>query len=124
MPTPYSVPDQHRDFVLSIGLCLFFWASTTLYSRLLPALKGPSVATISVEGMCCQERGKPAIRELTRISGVMAIQPDYRNGAIELELRRSRPTSPQSLWDAVARASLQPVRLVIDNRTFTERPLE
>lgn len=124
MPSQYTVHQQHRDFALLIASCVLFLGVTTIYSRLIYVLDGGKFATISVEGMCCELRTKPAIRELSRVRGVQGIEANYRKGSIRLELRRTLDTSPQSLWDAVAKASLRPVQLVVDDRTFDHRPLE
>ena len=123
MAFPYSVSEQHRDFVLLIGTCLLPIFVTVCYVQLAP-FQSPRRASISVDGMCCDLTAKPAIAELTRVNGVLAITPDYQQRIIQLELRNTRPTSPRAIWDAVANSSLQPIRLLVMDRTFHSRPVE
>ncbi len=124
MPPPYSLQDQHRDFIVVIALCLLPLVFTMGYVRLLRVLNGPKRATIFVDGMCCELTATPAIHELTQVAGVLGITPNYQQKAIQLDLRSTRPTSPKSIWEAVEKSPLRPTRLVVGSRTFSTRPVD
>lgn len=124
MPAPYSVQQQHRDFLIVIGAALLIFAFSAEIQRLFSKSGTAKRATIFVDGMCCLKTATPALDELTRIDGVLEIAPNYRNRSIYLELCRAQAASPRSIWEAVEKTSLRPTRLVVQGRTFTKRPVE
>lgn len=82
-----------------------------------------SVAVLSVQGMCCEQRGESVVRALKQTVGVADAAPNYFQSVVKLELAESH-TSARAIWDALAPTKVQPIELQIGGSSFRQRPLE
>jgi len=83
-----------------------------------------SYATVGVEGLCCEFIASALHQELKNVPGVVGITPNYQSKTVRLELHQCKRPSAKAIWQAIERSPVRPVRLVLNNESFSERPLE
>jgi hypothetical protein len=93
-----------------------------LLTKPLPG-QGPQVpaAVLTLKRMCCSKESGPAIKELSRISGVAQVVADHKARSLSI-IATSSLISPKAIWESAERAKLEPTRLTIGQAVYTTKP--
>ncbi len=108
-------------FTLACGLLSACLGLLTEATAQQPQPQPQYSAILTVKHMCCAKESVPAIRELSRIPGVKRVAVDYKTRSLYIEQGTIAP-SPQGLWDAAAKAQIEPIRLATPEGVYTARP--
>lgn len=77
---------------------------------------------LSVKHMCCAKESVPAIKELSKVSGVGRVSVNYANRTLLVEPSNMMP-SPKAIWEAAERVRIEPMRLATpEGEVFKSRP--
>jgi hypothetical protein len=107
--------------------CLAFLAVVTMLSGVVvshaqqPQEQPQYGAILTVKHMCCAKESVPAIKELSKVTGVKRVAVSYKTRSLYIETTNVNP-SPQALWDAVDRIKIGPIRLATNSGVYTARP--
>ncbi len=115
MPRPY----QFRDYPLAV-----FWALAvaTLGLATYASAEDHEVA-ITVEGTCCDGTACPIVDSLKKLFSTSEVRHIGDGSVTTLALRTTKAARPRHLWDSVAKSSVRPLRIVIDQSEYRSRPL-
>lgn len=79
-------------------------------------------ALFTVEGMCCEYAAQNAAQRLTKVPGVVGIEPSYSANTLEVRVHCGTAVSPQQLWQAIQESDLRPRSLAYCGNTYRDRP--
>ena len=100
--------------VVLLGMSLLF--------RILESEPSASFVSIDVSGMCCQYVASHVSEDLARINGVLSVEPHIPDKQLLIGVSAARPPSPRALWEAVERSEAHPMRLVMNESAYREKP--
>ena len=115
MPLPY----QYRDYPLAL-----FMGIVVIVGAVWESVgAGRQPVEIEFADACCAGVECPVVESLAKLSVVRDVRhvPGDRN---VVSLTTDGSTSARRLWDSVASAQRQPLRLVVDRREYVSRPIE
>jgi len=79
-------------------------------------------AVLTTKRMCCSKESGPAIKEISKISGVDKVVANHRDRSLSITTKRNASLSPKALWEAAERMQLEPTRLATTQGVYTTKP--
>jgi hypothetical protein len=79
-------------------------------------------AVLTTKRMCCSKESGPAIKELSKISGVDKVVANHRTRSLSITTKGKATISPKAIWEAAERMQLEPTRLATTQGVYTAKP--
>lgn len=107
-------------FSLALGFLVLALGKTSPLSAAEPQPQYSAI--LSVKNMCCAKESVPAIKELSKLSGVGRVSVDYKTRSLMIEPAAQGALSPRAVWEAAERVKIGPIRLATTEGVYTSKP--
>ena len=78
---------------------------------------------LQVKNMCCAKESGPAIKELSKVTGVSKVVPDHKAKTLTIHASNVQALSPSAIWIAAERANVVPAKLTVGQKVYTTKPI-
>lgn len=102
---------------------LVLWTMQNSVSAQAPAQPKEVATVLQVKNMCCGKESGPAIKELSKVTGVSKVVPDHKAKTLTIHAVNVQALSPSAIWLAAERANVGPVKLTVGQKVYTTKPL-
>jgi hypothetical protein len=86
-----------------------------------PARSKPA-AVLLTRRMCCEHESGPAIKEMSKISGIGRVVADHQTRTLIIFPKDKATPSALAIWEAAERTRLEPARLTMAQGVHNSKP--
>lgn len=115
MPYPY----QFRDYPLAVFMGLVYLVGGIMWLT----SSGYQSVEIFFGDICCTTPSCPLVESLAALPSSTNIRHQVGVGSTTVSLRMSPGMSVKQIWDAVEATKHRPLRMVVDNREYVNKPI-
>lgn len=110
-----------RRICLAVALAMLTGLSALRAQQ--PAPQEPVyTAVLKVPTMCCGKESGPAIKEISKIPGVVKVVPDYKTRTLIISPINNTAVSHRAIWEAAERAQVPPAELATVLGVYKAKP--
>lgn len=112
-----------QGFLSTAVAVLVFSTSQSAALAQVPVQSKEVSTVLQVKNMCCGKESGPAIKELSKVTGVSKVIADHKAKTLTIHASNVHALSPSALWVAAERANVVPVKLTVGQKVYTTKPL-
>lgn len=113
---------RYAKWIPAIAAVVLLGANVVVADDQTEAPKEAPVIKITIQGIHCGGCAKRANKALTEVKNVKSVKVDVESGTATVTMADDKQPSPKSLWEAIEKARLKPIKIACPSGTFTEKP--